>query len=135
MTSPKGSNLGRLYGLTKVHKDNLPSRPVLSAIGTFSYGLDNPPIPLPPTVNTDTVIIRIPYFGLTSKVYGKRLTLAIKYHYPPKLTRIVDDVKDRIGSAVTIKDNIPTQSKSYVVYEANCPKCSDTYIEKTYRQH
>ncbi|CAF4505384.1 unnamed protein product, partial [Rotaria magnacalcarata] len=39
MTSPKGSNLGRLYGLTKVHKDNLPSRPVLSAIGTFSYGL------------------------------------------------------------------------------------------------
>ncbi|CAF4505391.1 unnamed protein product [Rotaria magnacalcarata] len=95
----------------------------------------NPPIPLPPTVNTDTVIIRIPYFGLTSKVYGKRLTLAIKYHYPPKLTRIVDDVKDRIGSAVTIKDNIPTQSKSYVVYEANCPKCSDTYIEKTYRQH
>ncbi|CAF4998196.1 unnamed protein product, partial [Rotaria sp. Silwood1] len=39
MSCPKGSNPGRLYGLPKIHKDNIPLRPVLSAIGTFNYGL------------------------------------------------------------------------------------------------
>jgi hypothetical protein len=39
MASPKGSNPGRLYGLPKVHKNNIPLRPVLSALGTFNYGL------------------------------------------------------------------------------------------------
>ena len=39
MASPKGSNPGRLYGLPKVHKSNIPLRPVLSALGTFNYGL------------------------------------------------------------------------------------------------
>ena len=32
-----GSNPGRLYGLPKIHKKDMPLRPVLSAIGTFSY--------------------------------------------------------------------------------------------------
>jgi hypothetical protein len=39
MASPKGSNPGRLYGLPKVHKNNIPLRPVLSALGTYNYGL------------------------------------------------------------------------------------------------
>jgi hypothetical protein len=36
---PTGFNPGRLYGLPKVHKENVPLRPVLSSIGTFNYGL------------------------------------------------------------------------------------------------
>ena len=36
---PTGSNPGRLYGLPKVHKDDIPLRPVLSAIGTYNYGI------------------------------------------------------------------------------------------------
>ena len=27
------------YGLTKVHKDNLPVRPIISNIGTYNYNL------------------------------------------------------------------------------------------------
>jgi hypothetical protein len=38
-TRSTGSNPGRLYGLPKVHKQNVPLRPVLSSIGTFNYGL------------------------------------------------------------------------------------------------
>lgn len=34
---PTGSRPGILYGLTKVHKDNCPERPILSAIGTTGY--------------------------------------------------------------------------------------------------
>ncbi|CAF4522653.1 unnamed protein product [Rotaria magnacalcarata] len=34
-----GSYPGRLYGLLKIHKENVPLRPVLSSIGTFNYGL------------------------------------------------------------------------------------------------
>ena len=39
MARPSGSNPGRLYGLPKIHKDNVPLRSVLSAIGTYNYGL------------------------------------------------------------------------------------------------
>ncbi|CAM4831585.1 unnamed protein product [Rotaria magnacalcarata] len=34
-----GSYPGRLHGLPKIHKENVPLRPVLSSIGTFNYGL------------------------------------------------------------------------------------------------
>ena len=37
--APTGSKPGILYGLPKVHKTNLPFRPILSAIGTHSYNL------------------------------------------------------------------------------------------------
>ena len=36
---PSGSVAGVLYGLPKVHKDNFPARPILSAIGTYNYNL------------------------------------------------------------------------------------------------
>ncbi|CAF3796416.1 unnamed protein product [Rotaria socialis] len=39
MAKPTGSIPGRLYGLPKTHKKDVPLRPVLSAIGTFNYGL------------------------------------------------------------------------------------------------
>ncbi|CAF4389133.1 unnamed protein product [Rotaria sp. Silwood2] len=39
MTRPTGSNPERLYGLPKIHKENMPLRPVRSSIGTYNYGL------------------------------------------------------------------------------------------------
>ncbi|CAF3491182.1 unnamed protein product, partial [Rotaria sp. Silwood2] len=39
ISCPKDSNTGRLYGLPKIHKDNTPLRPVLSALGTLNHGL------------------------------------------------------------------------------------------------
>ena len=36
---PSGSRPGILYGLPKTHKAAVPMRPILSAIGTFNYGL------------------------------------------------------------------------------------------------
>ena len=36
---PNGSHIGVLYGLPKVHKTNVPTRPICSAIGTSTYEL------------------------------------------------------------------------------------------------
>ena len=36
---PNGSQVGLLYGLPKIHKKDVPLRPILSAIGTHSYAL------------------------------------------------------------------------------------------------
>ncbi|CAF3120231.1 unnamed protein product [Rotaria socialis] len=39
VAKPSGSRLARLYGLPKLHKENCPLRPVMSAIKTVNYGL------------------------------------------------------------------------------------------------
>ena len=44
--TPNGSTPGILYGLPKVHKTNLPMRPILSAINTHTYKLSKFIIPL-----------------------------------------------------------------------------------------
>ena len=36
---PTGSQPSRLYGLPKIHKDTIPLRPILSASGSFNYGI------------------------------------------------------------------------------------------------
>ena len=43
---PSGSKPGILYGLPKVHKPNVPLRPILSAIGTFNYNVAKFLVPL-----------------------------------------------------------------------------------------
>ena len=36
---PCGSNPARIYGLPKIHKQNVPLRPIVSAIGSYTYNL------------------------------------------------------------------------------------------------
>ena len=36
---PSGSTPARMYGLPKIHKDNVPLRPIISSIGTYNYSL------------------------------------------------------------------------------------------------
>ena len=52
-----GSRPGILYGLPKIHKENNPIRPILSAIGTFNYKLAKFLVPIiaPITINEFTV--------------------------------------------------------------------------------
>ena len=42
---PTGTNLGFLYGLPKVHKENWPICPILSALNTPNYFLDKYLVP------------------------------------------------------------------------------------------
>ncbi|XP_069981900.1 uncharacterized protein [Penaeus vannamei] len=55
--STSGSKPGLLYGLPKVHKPNIPLRPIISSIGTFNYNTAKFLIPIisPLTTNQYTI--------------------------------------------------------------------------------
>ncbi|CAF4296389.1 unnamed protein product [Rotaria sp. Silwood2] len=91
------------------------------------------PIPRPTTLSTDTVVLKIPYLGKESQVYGKLVTSSVAKQYPLKKVRVVYDVSDRIGRNFIIKDAVPDDLKSGVVYEATCSQCNNSYIGQTYR--
>ncbi|CAF3761680.1 unnamed protein product [Rotaria socialis] len=90
-----------------------------------------PPTPIETT--TDTVVLRVPYFGAESQIYGKRVTAAAAKHYPLKKIRVVYDVTDRIGRGFQLKDSIADEFKSGVVYEATCSTCNQAYVGQTFR--
>ena len=47
-----GSNLGTLYGLSKVHKKDFPTRPILSACGAPQYGIAKYLVPILSPIST-----------------------------------------------------------------------------------
>ncbi|XP_037772658.1 uncharacterized protein LOC119568271 [Penaeus monodon] len=55
--STSGSRPGLLYGLPKVHKPNIPLRPIISSIGTFNYNIAKFLVPIisPLTANQYTI--------------------------------------------------------------------------------
>ncbi|XP_063590046.1 uncharacterized protein LOC134766927 [Penaeus indicus] len=57
LLSTSGSRPGLLYGLPKVHKHNLPLRPIISSIGTFNYNTAKFLVPIlsPLTTNQYTI--------------------------------------------------------------------------------
>ena len=55
--NPIGSRPGIMYGLPKVHKPNFPLRPIISAIGTYSYKLAKFLVPLLRPFSTNTFTI------------------------------------------------------------------------------
>ncbi|CAF3451214.1 unnamed protein product [Rotaria sp. Silwood1] len=93
-----------------------------------------PATPIPaPSPTTDTVVLRVPYFGHLSKVYAKRIISISNKSYPLKHIRLVHDVQERVGSGFIFKDQIPDPMQAGVVYEATCPQCEVHYIGKTFR--
>ena len=88
---------------------------------------------IPKTLETDTIVLRVPYYGKPSQIYGQRLTPAVAKQYPLKTVRVVYDVTAQIGQQFTTKDKISTELKLGVVYEAACPQCNDKYMGKTCR--
>ncbi|CAF4234068.1 unnamed protein product, partial [Rotaria sordida] len=87
----------------------------------------------PTAPETDTVVLRVPYYGKPSQIYAKHVMAAVAKQYPLKQVRVVYDVTARIGQNFSTKDQIPTELKSGVVYEATCPQCKEQYIGKTCR--
>ena len=61
---PTGSKPGILYGLPKVHKENCPARPIMSAIGTYNYRLAKFLVPIfqPFSINQYSVYDTFSFF-------------------------------------------------------------------------
>ncbi|CAF3597166.1 unnamed protein product [Rotaria socialis] len=119
-------------------KNGYPAGFVDSIIGPKLNIINAPPSPPPSPSNTstpktETVVFRIPYIGKESHVYGKRITSTVLNHYPLKKIRLIYDVIDRIGRGFSMKDVVPKELISHVVYEATCSKCDQKYIGQTCR--
>ena len=80
----------------------------------------SPPAPVVPELNTDTVVLRVPYFGTESQVYGKCVTTAVAKQYPLKKVRVIYNITDRIAKGFKLKDSLTDELKSGVVNEATC---------------
>ncbi|CAF3753072.1 unnamed protein product [Rotaria socialis] len=76
----------------------------------------------PALPETDTIVLRVPYYGKPSQIYTKRVTVAAAKLDPSK--------KMRVDQNFSAKDQILTELKSGAVYETTCPECNDKYIGK-----
>ena len=67
--APCGSKAGVLYGLPKIHKDNCPLRPIISAVGTYNYKLAKFLVEiLTPHVNVNSKYVIKDTFDFVNKV-------------------------------------------------------------------
>ena len=114
-------------------KNGYPIAFVNSIIGKQISLLNEPPVAEPTTLETDTVVLRVPYYGEPSEIFGKRVVAAVAKQYPLKKVRVVYDLTSRIGQYFNTKDPIPTDLRSGIIYEAICSQCNVNYIGKTYR--
>lgn len=55
---PTGSRIGILYGLPKIHKDNIPLRPILSCINNYSYKIAKFFIPLLNPISSSAYMVK-----------------------------------------------------------------------------
>ena len=85
------------------------------------------------TLETEAVVLRVPYYGKPSGIFGKRVVAAVARQYPLKRGRVVYDLTSRIGQHFNTKAPIPTDLRSGIVYEAVCSLCNDNYIGKPCR--
>jgi hypothetical protein len=91
------------------------------------------PVAEPTTRKTDTAVLRVPYYGEPSEIFGKRVVAAVAKQYPLKKVRTVYDLTSRIGQYFNTKDPIPTDLRSGIVYEVVFSQCNVNYIGKTCR--
>ncbi|CAF5177911.1 unnamed protein product, partial [Rotaria magnacalcarata] len=79
----------------------------------------------PALPETDTIVLRVPYYEKPSQIYTKRVTVAAAKLDPSK--------KMRVDQNFSAKDQILTELELGAVYETICPECNDKYIGKTCR--
>ncbi|CAF3015737.1 unnamed protein product [Rotaria sp. Silwood2] len=91
------------------------------------------PTAVVPELNNGIVVLRVPYFGTESRVYGKRVTSAVAKQHPLKKVRVIYDIADRIGKGFKLKDYLTDELKSGIVYEATCSQCNKSYVGQTFR--
>lgn len=114
-------------------KNGYPIAFVNSIIGKQINLCQKSPVAEPTTLETDTVVLRVPYYGEPSEIFGKRVVAAVAKQYPLKKVRTVYDLTSRIGQYFDTNDPIPTDLRSGIVYEAVCSQCNVNYIGKTCR--
>ena len=114
---PSGSQPARIYGLPKMHKARKPNstppfRPIVSSIGTYNYEL------------------------------AKYLCILLEPHIPSEYCALdtftfVREINEfssfKIRSMFSVKDPVPVELRSNVVYKFTCASCNSCYVGETTR--
>lgn len=85
------------------------------------------------TVERMPLTITLPYLGRYSLELRRKIRTFLKSAYPQLCLKIAFITVERIGSRFTIKDTLPKELASNVVYRYKCSSCDATYIGKTSR--
>lgn len=85
------------------------------------------------TVCKKTVYFSIPYTGSHSFDIRKKLNVLLGEYFPQVTLRVVFKSTNSIKGLFNIKDKIPDELRSCVIYKFECAGCSATYIGKCAR--
>ena len=85
------------------------------------------------TVNKKPVYFKIPYTGSHSFSIKKRITQLLKDHYPQVHLKVVFTSINCLRKVFKIKDKVPQDLSSLVIYKYECVDCSATYVGKCSR--
>ena len=91
-----------------------------------------PRLPIP-TVNKDVMYVTIPYLGQASVKMVKRLNNDLSKFYPQINFRFIPVNPFKIGSYFNVKDRLPSELRSSIVYQFICPSCQAGYVGSTMR--
>ena len=75
----------------------------------------------------------IPFYGYFSFNLRRNLRHFLSHAYPQVDFRFVFRTIERIGSRFIVKDKLPIELSSNIVYKFSCSCCDATYIGKTNR--
>ena len=94
------------------------------------YGLTEPERH---TANKKEIYFSLPYLGAHSFYLRKRLNSLFNDFYPQVRLRVIFKSSYCIGSFFKIKDKIPEDLRSSIVYQYKCDSCSASYVGKSIR--
>ena len=92
------------------------------------------PKPLCSTVERKLIFINLPYLGKDSFIIKKNVKLLISRFYPQVKPIFCFRTSFTIGSLFRVKDRIPLDLMSSVVYLYSCGQCASSYVGQTSKQ-
>ena len=119
--------------LTKVLCDNgFPRKVVDSCIKSVLHKIYEPKASVP-TVPRKEIILNLPFTGRHGIIIGHKLTKFLRKLYPMATLRVVFSPTFKIGNLFRVKDGIPHNLQSMVIYEFCCSSCNARYVGQTTR--
>jgi hypothetical protein len=80
---------------------------------------------------TDKLILKIPYLGAGGDKLVKTLKRKIQSNLARKINIRVIYTTNKLSKFCGVKDSIPEEQQSNVIYSMKCPGCGEIYVGKT----
>ena len=84
-----------------------------------------------PNEETDTLFLKIPYMGAVGDKLVKTLKRKVQSNLTRKINFRVIYTTNKLSKFCGVKDKIPEEQQSNVIYSMQCPGCGEIYVGKT----